>query len=339
MKNLLPGILLVCSSQISFAQGNDSSRYYFQKAMEEKEARLYMPASKNFQRSIQFDPAYAEAYLQYGFTQLEMKRGDAALASFTKVYELQPSNKLAIQQLARMSYDYRQYDKAIEYASKCSGCENSDKITGMSYYQQEDYTSAEKYLSAAIAKNPADAEAMYTMGRNYLDMEEYRKAVPFYQKATRLDESKSNWMYELGLLFYNLNDFKNALASFKNAAEHGYTRSADFNENYGYAALYSGEYDDGENLLIAAWKKKPANKDILRDMAEILYKQKQFDRSLSYCQKLMEMDLNDGKALYQAGLCFQKKGEKDRGQQMCDKAIEMDPTLDSLRRKKDISGL
>ena len=67
--------------------------------------------------------------------------------------------------------------------------------------------------------------------------------------------------------------------------------------------------------------------------------QKQYDKSLAYCQKLMELDAKDGKALYQAGLCFQKKGQKDRGQQMCDKAIEMDPSLTSLRRKKEIAGM
>ena len=36
---------------------------------------------------------------------------------------------------------------------------------------------------------------------------------------------------------------------------------------------------------------------------------------------------------------FQKKGEKDRGQKMCDKAISMDPSLENLRRKKEIVGL
>lgn len=43
------------------------------------------------------------------------------------------------------------------------------------------------------------------------------------------------------------------------------------------------------------------------------------------------MDKNDGKALYQAGQCFIKKGEKDRGQAMCDKAIELDPSLNNLK--------
>jgi tetratricopeptide (TPR) repeat protein len=170
-------------------------------------------------------------------------------------------------------------------------------------------------------------------------MEEYTKAIPWFEKAIKMDGAKNTWMYELGLLYYNQDDYKNAMAAFTTAANNGYIQSNDFNENLGYASLYSGEYEKGEKLLLDIYTKKPGNKDILRDMAEIFYKQKQFDKSLSYCQKLLEIDANDGKALYQAGLVFQKKGEKNRGQAMCDKAIAMDPTLDNLRKKKEISGL
>ena len=335
MKNILSSIA-VCIATSAYAQNPDSSRFYFDKAMKEKEAGRDLVASKFFERSVQFDPSNTNVYLQFGYTDLAMKRTDHAISCFEKVYALDPSNKTAVRELMELYFNYRRFPKAIEFAQKCTDCDNNQRILGMSFYQQEDYAQAEKYLSAALFKKPEDVEVTYTMGRNYLDMEEYKKAVPYYSKATQMDTTRNVWMYELGLLYYNLNDYKNALASFENAEAHGYSRSNDFIENLGYAAIYSGQYDKGENLLLDIWKRKPGNKDILRDMAEILYQQKQYDKSLSYCQKLMEIDLKDGKALYQAGLCFQKKGEKDRGQQMCDKAIEMDPSLESLRRKKEM---
>lgn len=306
--------------------------------MEEKDARRYLLASQNFDKAIQYDSKNADAYLQNGYTQLEMKKTDAAKVNFTKAHELQPADKAAKKELMELYYSYRQYQKAIEFAQKCPECENSQRILGLSLYQREDYAAAEKYLKMALEKDPKDAEATYTMGRNYLDMEEYRKAVPFFEKAVKLDPARNAWMYEQGLLYYNLGDYKNALAAFKNAAANGYIESNDFKENVGYASLYSGEYESGERELISIWKRKPGNKDILRDMAEIFYQQKQYDKSLQYCQQLMEMDMKDAKALYQAGLCFQKKGEKDRGQKMCDKAIEMDPSLENLRRKKEMPG-
>jgi len=209
----------------------------------------------------------------------------------------------------------------------------------MSLYRQEDYPAAEKALKAALSKNSGDAEATYTLGRTYLDMEEYQKSAPWYEKAIAMDNTKNVWMYELGLLYFNINEYKKATIAFLNAADHGYVQSNDFNENLGYAALYSGDFERGESLLFALWKRKPGNRDILRDIASIFYNQRQYDKSLEYCQKLMELDAKDGKALYQAGLNFIKKGEKNRGQQMCDKAIQIDPSLESLRKKREMPNM
>lgn len=338
MKSLL-NMIVFCAITSAQSQNPDSSGFYFRKAMTEKSQHLFLVAARDFDKAISFDPTNTDAMLQNGYTHLEMKSMEKAMNYFLNVHSLEPENKLVNKELMELYYCFHQYAKAIEFAEASPDCLNSKRILGLCYYQTEDYAQAEKYLAAALVKDPSDAEVTYTMGRNYLDMEEYHKAVPFYEKAIKLNESRSTWIYELGLLYYNLEDYKNALGSFKNAADHGYAQSNDFKENLGFASLYSGEDEAGEQLLLATWKRKPANKDILRDMAEIFYKRKKYDKSLEYCQKLMEIDMKDGKALYQAGLCFQKKGEKDRGEKMCDKAIELDPTLEPLRRKKETVGL
>jgi len=41
-------------------------------------------------------------------------------------------------------------------------------------------------------------------------------------------------------------------------------------------------------------------------------------------------------ALYMAGITFQKLGDKAKGQQMCDKAIEMEPALAKNRQKQEM---
>ena len=337
MKNLFL-ILSVCTLNSAIAQNNDSAQVYYKKGLEEKTALRFLVANQAFEKAVKFNPSFTEAHLQNAYALMEMRKTDQAIAAFVKVNELQPENKDAIKELSNLYFSYRQYPKAIEFAQKCTGCENANRITGISYYQQEDYPAAVKALTAALTANEKDAEVTYTLGRTYLDMEEYKKAVPYYEKAVKLDATKNVWMYELGLLYYNNNDYKNAVIYFNNAAVNGYLQSNDFKENLGYASLYSDDYEKGETLLMGIWTKKPGNKDIIRDMAEILYQRKQYDKSLSYCQKLMELDAKDGKALYQAGLCFQKKGEKDRGQKMCDKAIELDPSLNSLRKKQEMPG-
>lgn len=338
MKNLLSLILLFISCSL-FAQSTDSALHFFQKGIEEKTATKYLLSSNYFEKAIKLDPNFTNAYVENAFVNLEMRRTDAAMKNFIKVLELEPTNQLAIKELVHLNFNYRQYQKAIDFAQKCTSCDDKDRIIAMSYFQMEDYAKAEKILVGLIAKNPKDAEATYTAARNYLEMGLEQKAIPFYVKAVELDPTQSKWSFELGLIYYNNNNHKNAVVYFNKAADNGYYRSNDFNENLGFSYIYSGEFEKGETLLLEIIARKPGDKEVLRDIAEAYYQRKLYDKSLEFCQKLMEMDMQDGKALYQAGLCFQKKGQKEKGQQMCDKAIELDPTLAGLRQKKMTMGM
>lgn len=314
---------------------NDSAKVYFQKGMVEKEANHNMIASRLFEKAIAFDATYKDAYIQNGYTNLAMRKTDAAMGIFTKLYQLDPTNKECIKELMELYFNYNQYQKAIDFANKCVGCSNAERIIAMASFKTENYPAAVKGLQKVVAENPKDAEATYTIGRSYIDMEMFTNAIPFYKKAIELDATRNVWMNELGLVFYNLNDFKNAKTYLVKAAEAGFPTSNDFNENLGYAYIFSGEFDKGVKLLLDILERKPGNKDILRDIADAYYKQKMYDKSLEFCQKLIELDPKDGKGLYQAGLCFQKKGQKEKGQSMCDAAIKMDPSLSSLRSKQD----
>jgi tetratricopeptide (TPR) repeat protein len=335
MKYIFALPLLFYSTAL-FSQTPDSSAWYFQKGIEEKAAKRYHVASEYFDKAIHVNSNYTAAYIENGFVNKEMRRADVSKQNFKKAYELDPANDIVIKELAELYYSYRQFQDAIEFAQKCRTCDNKDWIIAMSYYEQEDYGRAEKLLLNLVTKDPYDAEAIYTLARTYLEMGSEEKAIQYYEKAVRFDQAKNKWLFEMGLLYYNTRQYKNAVVYFNKAADHGFVQSNDFNENLGFAYIYSGEFDKGEKLLNEIVARKPGNKEILRDIALAFYENKMYDKCLDYCQKLMEMDKNDGKALYQAGLCFQKKGQKEKGEQMCDKAIQMDPTLAGLRQKKTL---
>ena len=82
--------------------------------------------------------------------------------------------------------------------------------------------------------------------------------------------------------------------------------------------------------------KKPNNKELINNMAYAMYEIKRYDNALFYFQKLLELNPKDASSLFMAGMVFQKKGQKEKGQKICDKAIEMDPSLARNRQKKDI---
>jgi tetratricopeptide (TPR) repeat protein len=337
MKPLIIVILLCLSALFGFSQSTDSAQFYFKKGIEQKDARLFAVAAKNFDKAIQFNQKYTEAYIENGKVNLEMRKVNAAMINFTRAYELQPNNNDVIKELSSLYFNNRQFQKAIDLVQKCNACPDADRIMGMSYYNLEDYGKAVNFLQKAINKNDKDAEAAYTLGRTYLELENEKNAIPQFQKAITLEPARNAWIYELGLIYYSQDDYKNALKYFELAAGAGYNKTNDFNENFGFAQLYTGDTENGMKTLSAIMERKPGNKELLNNIASAMYDIKHYDEAISYYEKLLTLDPKDARSLFMAGMSFQKKGQKEKGQKICDKAIEMDPSLTKYRQKKDIS--
>ncbi|MBU3715271.1 MAG: tetratricopeptide repeat protein, partial [Ferruginibacter sp.] len=281
---------LLLGSVRLFAQTTDSSDYYYNIGLEEKNANKFQLAANSFDKALEFNPTNIDVLMANAYVHMEMRRMDKSIVFFDKVHQLDPGNTKPIKELMNLYYNYHRYDKAIDFANKCKDCNESVRIIGMSAYQQEDYTLSAQKLTEYLSKNPKDAEATYTLARTYIDMEEYNKAIPLLDSAVTFPEAKSMWMYEQAILNYNMGFYKKATAAFQNAIDHGHHQSSDFKENHGFSCLYSGDLDKGEKLLMEVWSKKTGNKDILRGTSEVLFQLNQFDRSLKYCQKLLELD-------------------------------------------------
>ena len=333
MKTLVPAIVIIFLCANLNAQTTDSAQFYFKKGMDEKIARRYLVAAKYFDKSTVFNPNFTEAFIENCKTNLEMHKIDAAVINFTRANQLAPSNPDAIKELASLYFNNRQFQKAIDMAQKCN-CPEADRIIAMCNYHSEDYGKAITGLQKVLAKSPADIEAAYTLGRSYLELEEYKNAIPYYQKAVEHNKKKNVWMYELGLIFYNQDQFADALKYFIKAGNAGYPSSNDYLENIGFAYLYNRDVENGMKNLSTVLSKKPNNLELLTDIAQAMYQAKQYDDALVYYQKLIELNPKDSKALYMAGITFQKQGQKEKGQAICDKAIAMDPSLAEKRQKK-----
>ena len=145
MKNSLTAILIFLCGQ-SFSQVTDSTDFFYQKGKEEKAAKRYLTASKNFDIAIKLNPKFTAAYLENGYANLEMRKTDAAIINFTKANELEPENNMAINELMNLYFNYRQYNNAVAFAQKCTNCANAERVMALSYFQQEDYGKAEKAL-------------------------------------------------------------------------------------------------------------------------------------------------------------------------------------------------
>jgi tetratricopeptide (TPR) repeat protein len=336
MKPLLFIVFFSLITGISFCQNKDSAQFYFKKGVEENTAKLYAVAAKDFDKAIHFNSDFTEAYIANGKANLSMRIIGKAQENFAKAYELDPKNNEVIYQLATLTFNNRQFQKAIDLAQKCVNCDNASYILGMSYYNLEDYGKAEKYLKDALSKNDKNAEAAYTLGHTYLELENEKSAISQYQKAVELEPTRSQWSYELGLIFYNQNDFKSALKYFDLAVNNGYNKTNDYFENYGFAQIYSGDSENGIKTLNTVMERKPNNKELLNNIAHALYDTKKYNEALNYFQKLLDLNPKDAQSLFMCGMVLQKTGQKEKGQKICDNAIAIDPSLNKYRQKNEM---
>jgi tetratricopeptide (TPR) repeat protein len=273
---------------------------------------------------------------------MDLRKYYQAKEAYKKLISLGETSAANYKQLLQLSFNLKSYDEALVYANSLKKADPSEKVSfyfGKINYDRENYGEALKYLNEASKEDPQNAEIPYMIGRSYADMLNYKLAIPFYQKAVELDGAKYGWIYELGLICYAQNDNKNALKYIQEAGEKGYPKDNGYIQNLGIAYIDAGNFDNGITLLTDLLKKRPSDFNLLDMVAEAYYDHKKYDEAMNYWDTVLSYDKTNASALYMIGMCYLKKGDKSKGQQLCDKAIEMDPSLAMYKQKKQMPGL
>lgn len=346
-----PTLHLVCmlSCMLAFSQtpvitsvsNPDSSAFYLQKGLQEKQTGRRMEAFKNFEKAYKHDNSNKTVVSELAGSYYDLRKYPQSKDTYKRLEELGDQSPATYKQLMNLSFNLKHDDDVILYANKLKKADPAERISfyiGKIYYQQENYGQAIEYLTAASKEDERNAEAPYMIARSYADMQNYKQSIPFFQKAIELDTSKNNWIYELALIYYAIHDDKNALKYMLLAGEKGYRRDNEYLENLGIAYLNSGQLEKGVAIMDEVLKKRPSDLNVLNMVAEAYYSKGKFQLAIDYWDKILLYDKGNASALYMIGMSYQKKGEKEKGQYLCDKAIEMDPSLSALKQKKQMPG-
>jgi tetratricopeptide (TPR) repeat protein len=319
----------------------DSAAFFLQKGLQEKQTGRRMEAFKNFEKAYKYDGNNKAVVSELAASYYDLRKYPQAKETYKKLEQLGDQSPATYKQLMDLSFSLKHNDDVIAYANKLKKADPSEKINffiGKIHYQQENYGDAIKHLTAASKEDEKNAEAPYMIARSYADMQNYKQAIPFFQKAIELDTSKNGWIYELALIYYAIHDDKNALKHMLLAGEKGFPRSSEYLENLGIAYLNAGDLDQGVAIMNEILKKRPSDMNVLNLVAEAYYYKGKFKEAIEYWDQVLFYDKANASALYMIGMSYQKKGEKEKGQHLCDKAIEMDPSLAALKQKKQMPG-
>ncbi|HYC40781.1 MAG TPA: tetratricopeptide repeat protein [Chitinophagaceae bacterium] len=346
-------LILLLSSTVAYSQtsaGNftlatDSADYFFQKGLAEKQSGRRLESLKNFEKAAKYDANSKQITSELASAYMDLRRYNQARDMYKKLVSLGDGSAANYKQLMTLSFQLKQHDDVVLYAGKLKQVDPSEKVSyfvGKAHYETDNYGEAIRHLDAAAKEDPSNAEIPYMIAHCYADMMNYKQAVPYFQKAIALNPGQAYWLYELGLICYAMHDDKNALKYILEAGDKGYRRDNDYLENLGIAYLNVGNLDEGVKILGEILKRKPSDVNILNMVAEAYYYKGKYDDAMGYWDKILEYDKENASALYMIGMCYQKKGGSEnmqKGIALCDKAIEMDPALASLKQKKMMMGL
>ena len=341
MKSNLLTLAFFAFASVSFAQ-NDSADFYFQKALKEKVAGRKLEVWKNLDKAYKFKSDDKFIVTEFANVLLELRKYSQAKEMFQNLEKLGDNSPNVLKQILNLSFNTKKFDDALIYADKLKKADPSEKVNffiGKIHYDRDNYGEAIKYLLAAEIEEPQNGEIPYLIARSYADMTNYKLCIPYFEKAITLDPSKNNWVYELGLICYAMHSDKDALKYMLLAAERGYKRDADYLENLGVAYLNLGNLQEGVTILKEILAKKPSDLNILNMIAEAYYYTSKFQDAIDYWDQVLTHDKTNAQSLYMIGMSYQKKGEKDKGIALCDKAIELDPGLAMYKQKKSMMGL
>jgi tetratricopeptide (TPR) repeat protein len=349
-KNLILALAVAGVSQVlpsaakaeSVYGNKDSSIFYLNQGRNEQAARKYSVAWKYFEKAAQYDSRNAEAQLAIAEVCLKMNRMAPALKALEAASALRPADNETKWKLVQMYYNFGQFNKVIEIMpglhSKVADPKGWAYMLGKSYHSIQNYGKAIEFLQIAAKDEPTNPEPSYLIGRMYVQMANYKAALPYYERTLSLDSTtQPGRTYEYALVLATAGKFDASVACFQKAISRGYKPRDDFYMNMAYTMADAHKTDEALKMMKEMLSRRPQDLGLISGLADVCYHSGRYKEAIGYWDRLLAADDHNARALYQIGLAYIKMGKESDGQQLCDKAISMDPALAVLKHAKQMS--
>ena len=272
----------------------------------------------------------AEAHNTRGITYSENGDQDKAIATFSKVIELNP--KLADAYNNRgVAYNIKgDFDRAIQDFNKAMQLHpdhaNAYNNRGNAYSEKGDFDRAIEDYNKAIELNPDDAKAYNNRGIAYREKGDFDRAIEDYNKAIELDPDYAEPYINRGVAYDNKGDFDRAIADHHTAIKRKPNYAKAYN-NRGVAYAKKGDYDRAIVDFNTAVQLNPDDAAAYYNRGGAYYNKGTVDRAIEDYTKVIELKPDDTEAHNNRGVAYGEKGDYDRAIADYTKAIELKPKL------------
>ena len=172
--------------------------FHFNLGLRFQKQRKYRLAIEQYQRAIEIQPKFAQAYNNLGSVYFLSGSYPEAMEEYKKAIELKPDYAEAYYNLAMVCEAMRDINQAIDCYRMVIGIrpdhERAHQGLGSAYKTQKEYDKAAKEYQRALSINPHDPITHNLLGNVYILKGKVEEAITQYREALRL---KPDYKYAL----------------------------------------------------------------------------------------------------------------------------------------------
>jgi tetratricopeptide (TPR) repeat protein len=262
----------------------------------------YEKVIKYNKKAIKYKPDYIDAYFNAGLACHYKQDYNNVIKYFKKVIELDPNETEAYNYIGVAYIQKYEDDIAIEYFKKGIEQNPNDAYAyfsiGLVYNNKNDAKTIE-YLQKAIKLNPKHIDSHFYLGIAYQKTQNFHKAIKCFQTVIGLNQNNAEAYFLLGVNYVLWkNDYDYAISCYQKVIEiNPYHAGAYFNIGNAYAAKYS-DNDKAFIYFRKALELKPDYADVYLNMG-MAYERKQNHKKAFECyRKAIELNPNSDNPMY-----------------------------------------
>jgi len=180
-------------------------------------------ALEAYDQAIQIQREYPEAWKGRGIALAALGRDEEAIQAFDQVTQLQPEDVDTWERRGMVQMKLHRYSAAI--ASYDQALELQPNYAsawyqrGWAFHNLQQYEEALQSYDQAIEHKPDFAESWYQRGNAFVKLNKHRDAVESYQKAVQFQPDFYRAWYSQGSILNNLNQYQEALTAYEQAVK------------------------------------------------------------------------------------------------------------------------